>query len=122
MTPKEIREKMAQIMFDTFEVKGLYFIKKPIYQFHLAYDYDCFGKDIIIDSGDYSTNIISIFDCYILPHACIKCDFGGKELNKYMMELLSLKCLNSIRKCDYEFEDKENEKIKIVLCGENSNI
>ena len=119
MTPKEVREKMAQIMFETFEVKGLYFIKKPIYKFIGVYP--VYGKGIIIDSGDYSTNIIPIFDCYILPHACIKCDFGGKELNKYMIELLSIKCVNSIRKCDYEFEDKENEEFKIVLCGENSN-
>lgn len=36
-----------------------------------------------------------------------------------MKELLSLKCIDSIS--DYEFEEKENKGIKIVLCGENSN-
>ena len=119
--PKEVKEKMARIMFETFQVKGLYFLKEPIYKWNIInygyHNYCEFG--IVIDLGDYSTNITPIFDDFILPHACIKCDFGGKELDKYKVELLSLKCIDSIRKCDYEFEDKK--KILIVLSVENSN-
>ena len=82
--PKENRVKMAQIMFEKFNVSGLYITNPSILSLY------SFGRftGMAIGSGEYSTNFIPIFDGYSLPHAAIKLDISGKDLTEYMVKLL----------------------------------
>ena len=68
MNPKENREKMAQIMFETFNVPGLYIAIQAVLSLYSA------GKftGIVADSGDGVTHFVPIFDGYSLPHAVIR--------------------------------------------------
>ena len=85
MNPKENREKMAQIMFETFNVPGLYIAIQAVLSLYSA------GKftGIVTDSGDGVTHFVPIFDGYSLPHAVIRLDLAGRDLTEFMMKLLT---------------------------------
>ena len=84
MNPKENREKMAQIMFETFNIPGLYIANQGVLSLYSA------GKftGLVADSGDAVTQIVPVFDGFSLSHAITKLNLGGKDLTKYMMKLL----------------------------------
>ena len=83
--PKENRKKMAQIMFETFNVPGLYIAIQAVLSLYSA------GKftGMVADSGDSVTHFVPIFDGYSLPHAVIRLDLAGSDLTKFMMKLLN---------------------------------
>ena len=83
--PKENREKMAQIMFETFNVPGLYIAIQAVLSLY------SFGKNtgIIGDMGDGVTHFVPIFEGYSLRHAIMRLDLAGRELTEYMMKLLT---------------------------------
>ena len=84
MNPKENREKMAQIMFETFNVPGLYIFIQAVLSLISS------GKvtGIVLDSGDGVTHAVSIFENYSLSHAIFRLDIAGRDLTEYMTQLL----------------------------------
>ena len=84
LNPKENREKMAQIIFETFNVPGFYIMKQPVSSIYSA------GKfsGLVVDSGECITQIAPIFDGFNLTHANIKLEIGGRDLTKNFMKLL----------------------------------
>ena len=85
MNPKENREKMAQIMFETFKVPGLYIANQGPLSLYSAGKFTGF----VVESGESVTQFIPIFDGYCLPHAINRFDFGGKALTIFLMLLLT---------------------------------
>jgi actin-related protein len=83
--PKENREKMAQIMFETFNVPGFYISIQAVLSLYSA------GKvtGLVLDSGDGVTHAVPIFEGYCLPHAIMRLDIAGRDLTEYMMKLLT---------------------------------
>ena len=80
---KENREKIAQIMFETFNVTGLYIANPAVLSLYAG------GKfyGISIDSGE-STSIVPIFDGYPISFFTKKLNIGGKDLTNYLPILL----------------------------------
>ena len=91
MNPKENREKMAQIMFETFNVPGLYIAKQPVLSLYSI------GKltGLVADSGEGITQIAPVFDGFALPHAIHRLDLSGKDLTDYIEKLIYGNNLNS---------------------------
>ena len=83
--PKENREKMAQIMFETFNVPGLYISIQAVLSLYSAGKY----TGLVLDSGDGVTHAVPIFEGYCLPHAILRLDIAGRDLTEYMVNLLS---------------------------------
>ena len=82
--PKQNREKIAEIMFETFNVPGLYFensAKLSLYSIGKFYG-------IVIDSGGDLTHFVPIYDGTVISYAYINENLGGRTLNLYMEELL----------------------------------
>ena len=84
MNPKENREKMAQIMFETFNVPGLYIAIQAVLSLYSA------GKftGIVADSGEGVTQFVPIFDGNPHLYAVNRLDLAGRDLTKFMMKLL----------------------------------
>jgi actin-related protein len=76
-TPIENKEKIAQIMFETFNAPGLYIAKSTVLAL-LGY-----GKfnGISIDLGEDITHFVPIYDFFCLSHAYIYENLGGKDLS-----------------------------------------
>ena len=85
MNPKVNREKMTQIMFETFGVPGLYIAIQAVLSLYSA------GKftGIVCDSGDGVTHFVPIFDGYALPHSIIRINLAGRDLTEYLVKILS---------------------------------
>jgi actin-related protein len=105
MNPKENREKMAQIIFETFNIHGLYIEIQPVLSLYSV------GKlnGLVADSGEGITQIVPVFDGFSLPHAINKIDLAGKDITNYILEKVIQRNSNSLRK-------KHSEIIKEKAC------
>ena len=85
MDPRENREKMGEIMFETFGIPGLFFASESILTLFSQ------GKHtgMVADSGDGITYFDPIFYGCSLIYSLIRLNFGGRDLTEYMMKLLN---------------------------------
>jgi len=85
LNPKANKEKMAQIMFETFNVQGLYVAIQAVLSLYSA------GKfsGIVVDSGDGVTHTVPIYDGYNLPHSIDRMNLAGRHLTEFLVKLMS---------------------------------
>ena len=83
MNPKENREKMAQIMFETFNVPGLYIALQPSLVLYASGKFTGF----ILELGEGVSQFCPILEGYQV-HTAERIDFGGKDLSDYMAKIL----------------------------------
>ena len=86
INPKENRERIAQIFFETFNVPGLYIANQAVLSLYSQ------GKNtgVVIESGEGRTYIVPIFDGFSLQHAIIIQDVCGEDLTDFMVGNLYL--------------------------------
>jgi len=87
LNPKANRERMAQIMFESFHVPALYVSTQAVLSLYAS------GRTtgIVCDSGDGVTHVVPIFEGYAMPHAVLRINLAGRDLTEYMMKLLGEK-------------------------------
>ena len=117
--PKENKEKMAQIMFETFNVPCLNISIQAVLSLYSA------GKftGIVLDSGDGLTHAVPIFETYSLPHAIMRLDIAGRDLTEYMIRLLTQTGYRFTTTGEKEIAKKIKEQcIYIPLDFENESV
>ena len=85
MNPKANRERITQMMFETFNVPAMYISIQAILSLYAA------GRTTgcVVDSGDGVTHIVPVYDGYVIPHAIQRINLAGRDLTEYMAKLLT---------------------------------
>mmetsp|Transcript_58162 Transcript_58162/g.138448 ORF Transcript_58162/g.138448 Transcript_58162/m.138448 type:complete len:393 (+) Transcript_58162:55-1233(+) len=83
--PKPNREKMVEIMFETFGVPSMNISIQGV----LALQGQGRTTGLVLDSGEGVTYTLPIFDGFALPHCINRLDLAGRELNTLLAKLLA---------------------------------
>lgn len=82
--PKSNRERMCEVMFEKFNVPGLYIAIQAIMALYSA------GKTTgaVLDIGDGATHMVPIFDGHGLNHLTLRLNLAGRDITDYLKNLL----------------------------------
>jgi actin beta/gamma 1 len=85
MNPKANREKMTQLMFETFQVTGMYVAIQAVLSLYAN------GRTTgcVVDSGDGVTHTVPVYEGFSIPHAVHKNFIAGRAITDHLVNLLT---------------------------------
>jgi len=108
MNPRENRERMTQIMFETFNARRFYVAIQAVLSLYAS------GRTtgVVVDCGDGVSHTVPIYEGYSMPHAIQRINLAGRDLTDYICKILTESKINLHTSAERE----SAKKIKEDLC------
>eukprot|EP01100_Stratorugosa_tubuloviscum_P007397 TRINITY_DN308_c0_g1_i16.p1 TRINITY_DN308_c0_g1~~TRINITY_DN308_c0_g1_i16.p1 ORF type:complete len:389 (+),score=194.53 TRINITY_DN308_c0_g1_i16:114-1280(+) len=110
LNPKANREKMTEIMFETFKTPAMYVGIQAV----LSLQTSGLSTAIVLDSGEGVTQIVPIYEKYCLPHAILRLDLGGFDLTEHLTRMLTERGHYFSTSAEHETVREIKEKLSYV--------
>ena len=89
LNPPEHREQLAEIMFETFNIPGLYISVQAVLAIAASWTSKiCTHRDLtglVIDSGDGLTHIIPVADGHVIGSGIQQFPYAGREVTNFIL-------------------------------------
>lgn len=110
MNPQSNKQKMAEILFETFDVPAFYVSMQAVLSLYAS------GRTTgtVIDAGDGVIHIVPIFEGFSVSHAIRRIDLAGRDVTKYMKTLLQLRGHNFTTTAELEIVRDIKERMCYV--------
>ena len=111
MNPDENRERMTQIMFETFSARRFCPVSGAVLALYAS------GRTtgVVVNSGSGVTSIVPVYNSNPVSNASVRMDLAGDDLTQYMGKILQ-EC-----RVDYIQVTRASSKIKEDLCYVSEN-
>lgn len=89
LTPPESREYTGEIMFETFNVPGLYIAVQPVLALAAGYTTSkCEMTGVVVDIGDGGTHVVPVAEGYVIGSSIKSIPISGKDVTLFVQQLM----------------------------------
>lgn len=113
MNPISNRRKTLEIMFETYGFHSAYIAIQAVLTLYAQ----GLLTGVVVDSGDGVTHICPVYEGYALPHLTRRLDIAGRDITRYLTNLLRLRGYAFNHTAD--FETIRMLKEKLCYCAYN---
>lgn len=89
LTPPESREYTGEIMFETFNVPGLYIAVQPVLALAAGYTTSkCEMTGVVVDIGDGGTFVVPVAEGYVIGSSIKSIPISGQDITLFVQQLM----------------------------------